>query len=570
MYGKSFHPWVIALTVASAILSGCAGRAGRTLDDVESYVQESPDSAFTVLEAMDTSAFFRPRDAARYSLLHTMAADKTTMDTNDVSLIAPAVRYYTRKGPLKYRMMTKFYEGRLNRYAGNCQEAIVSGTKAKQLADRIGDLYWRAMTCSELGYTYGKALLTREELSYLSEAKDLWFEYGDETHKRNAIANLAMAYCTEAEFERADSLYACLIRDFPSKPHYLVKRAQNAMLGVLYPPEEIVDMYRTAMDKGVEMSVEYYYEYACALAHNGNHRDARSILDQLEQYPKDLNASYCLFHIAEAGCDYQQAFFWLKTYMHKSDSVVNQVLDQSVYKSLATQSKLESKIAEERAKRISVITWTVAVALCLGAFGVYRKRRRILEEENDRLVRLCDESNRLLESLRHQGASDLNEVKGRLKTTEEKLSRLRNSFARMYQSQLKSIGQLLDYDYSDAKQRLESYKAQYAERVEGILNSLRKDFRNQQEFENIINSELEGIMTKLRADFQDFKEDDFRLLSYVIVGFDYTTCSSLMDWSGSRVRVYKMRLAQQIEASGSENRDLYMSFLAPRKQSRRD
>ena len=106
MYGKSFHPWVIALTVASAILSGCAGRAGRTLDDVESYIQESPDSAFTVLEAMDTSAFFRPRDAARYSLLHTMAADKTTMDTNDVSLIAPAVRYYTRKGPLKYRMMT--------------------------------------------------------------------------------------------------------------------------------------------------------------------------------------------------------------------------------------------------------------------------------------------------------------------------------------------------------------------------------------------------------------------------------------------------------------------------------
>ena len=50
------------------------------------------------------------------------------------------------------------------------------------------------------------------------------------------------------------------------------------------------------------------------------------------------------------------------------------------------------------------------------------------------------------------------EADSKLKTMEGRLLSLRTSYARMYQSQLKSIGQLLDYNYSNAKHQIEIYK----------------------------------------------------------------------------------------------------------------
>lgn len=89
-----------ALAASSAsVFPGCAGRGSlNQLDDVESYIQEAPDSALAVLESMDTSSFRSRSDKALFSLLHSMALDKNFIDTTSTDVIMPAVDYYRSHG----------------------------------------------------------------------------------------------------------------------------------------------------------------------------------------------------------------------------------------------------------------------------------------------------------------------------------------------------------------------------------------------------------------------------------------------------------------------------------------
>ncbi|MGX8707874.1 MAG: hypothetical protein ACSW72_03880, partial [Bacteroidales bacterium] len=73
------------LLVLLLLPSGCGSRQAETvLDDVESYIQARPDSALTVLRALDTTTLNSQKLRAHYALLHAMALDKNWIDTSDV------------------------------------------------------------------------------------------------------------------------------------------------------------------------------------------------------------------------------------------------------------------------------------------------------------------------------------------------------------------------------------------------------------------------------------------------------------------------------------------------------
>ncbi len=93
--------------VALLPLLSCGNRAvSAQLDDIESYIQERPDSALAAIEAIDTNSLSTRALAAKYSLLYAMALDKNYIDTTDLSIIEPAVNYYMRHGGASPRVRT--------------------------------------------------------------------------------------------------------------------------------------------------------------------------------------------------------------------------------------------------------------------------------------------------------------------------------------------------------------------------------------------------------------------------------------------------------------------------------
>ena len=82
---------VIILTSCTAI------DVRRTLNDVETYIAERPDSALSVLESIDTTSLTTKGLRAHHALLHAMALDKNYIDVTDDSLALTAVNYFQKR-----------------------------------------------------------------------------------------------------------------------------------------------------------------------------------------------------------------------------------------------------------------------------------------------------------------------------------------------------------------------------------------------------------------------------------------------------------------------------------------
>ena len=74
----------IILFALVLVLFGCSHRTAVILDDVETYIQERPDSALATLLAIDTTTLTTKKLQAHYALLHTMALDESCIDMQQI------------------------------------------------------------------------------------------------------------------------------------------------------------------------------------------------------------------------------------------------------------------------------------------------------------------------------------------------------------------------------------------------------------------------------------------------------------------------------------------------------
>ena len=119
----------LLLVPVVALLSACSPVVHRqlttTFDDVESFINDHPDSALTVLSGVDSMALNTRALRARYSLLYVMALDKCYEDITAPGLLDPAVAWYERHGSADEKMKTLYYEGRIAQANKNSSDAAV-------------------------------------------------------------------------------------------------------------------------------------------------------------------------------------------------------------------------------------------------------------------------------------------------------------------------------------------------------------------------------------------------------------------------------------------------------------
>ena len=71
-----------------------------------------------------------------------MALDNNYIDVTDDSLASVALDYFSRKGPEKYEVRSRYYLGLSYFYAGDLSSAILETTKAEEVAEKSDSLYW--------------------------------------------------------------------------------------------------------------------------------------------------------------------------------------------------------------------------------------------------------------------------------------------------------------------------------------------------------------------------------------------------------------------------------------------
>ena len=69
------------------------------------------------------------------------------------------------------------------------------------------------------------------------------------------------------------------------------------------------------------------------------------------------------------------------------------------------------------------------------------------------------------------------------------------------------------------------------------------------------------IMTHLRTEMPKMKELDYAIFSYIIVGFDATTISRLLDMTVNNVYAHKRRIRVKIEEKHPVHAEQFLEML---------
>ena len=152
MYMKNFI-FTIILTI---YLVSCSSDSIylRTLCEIESYIEEQPDSALTVLQDIHAYELSSDKERAKHALLLSMALDKTYIDKTDFEVLQPAIDYFKDNGTATDKLRTHYYEGRIYHNQGNDALAMQSYVNAINKGETSDDILTKARLYVAQGNIY--------------------------------------------------------------------------------------------------------------------------------------------------------------------------------------------------------------------------------------------------------------------------------------------------------------------------------------------------------------------------------------------------------------------------------
>lgn len=534
----------------SVMLCSCCNNnnVSRLLDEVESYINERPDSALQVLKSVQESEVKGSRLRARYSLLYVMALDKNYIDLVSDSLLRPALNYYGRKGTSSEKMKSLFYQGVIQYNAKDYEQAIVTLSKAEKLALSIPDSLFLGMIYSTESVVYNKNYNSYEEYRYALKAYECYSDIGAEYKALTAKFTLGVSYQSLRRFDEAIAVYSELLPEFIAlKDTILIadclKSCAFASVFKDVPdPDRCIKMFEQAVNEYKSpLTAREYGCLAYAYSLNGDYHSADSILSQLSGFEESLYWGYMVNRLRG---DYKTAIKQMEKANERQDSIVLVTLRESAVKALGTYYRLEA--ADSENKIVTLRLWLTSLALSivivvLIIIFVVRHYKEKYSTEMEQLLSIAESAKREKE-IEHG-------------LYEKQLFELRKKISLQHKSRFSLLKDLCEkYTFYDNKSDQQRF---VREQIVPLLESIRKESGSHSDFEDLINKNLCNIMSKLRGDMRTFTENDFVLISYVIAGFDASLIARLMDMKKSDVYSRKHRLSVRILNAHTENSELY-------------
>lgn len=566
--------FVIIFLLMSFLLVSCDNRQTKSLlQDVETYIQERPDSALRVLRKVDSLTLNTKALRARYSVLFAMALDKNYIDTTALSILEPTVAYYEKFGSPKDKMLSYYYLGRIYSNRKDYPNAVIFYSQALRESSEY-DYYHRGLIYAASADAYNASFNDEEELRNTILAYECFEKIGDKDLDLS-LYKVAQAYHNNERFDVADSLYSLVYSGKDSTSRLALYAMEDLVSNDLYQEKQDVERDLELLEYVAEhrgnLSLESYYEYAYLLLLAGKESEAENILSQLSNREANGKTMEIRYRIAECKGQNEEALALLKSMLSHQNDVVKKKLAQSVFKAQSDYYRLTAEVSEQKstiANQRSVIILIAGLMMAGLLYIVFMKRKTALIREKDRLAQAVEESEKLLETVRNRAKQekeerdkDIFDLKSRNERERDKIKELRDMYVSLYQKRFSEIGKYYD---AASSHRLESIKEKAYHDVisstQALFEEIASGSEGQKKFEARINADLDDIVSKIRSDFPKLKDDDIRFICYLIVGFDTSTISFLMDISKENVRVKKHRLREKLNGYSGPNETLYRLF----------
>ena len=542
------HFFLIIATLGS-ILSCTSHNISRTLKNVESYIMERPDSALTVLESIERSSLKTQRNKAQHALLHAMALDKNYIDVTDDSLAQVAVDFYQKRGPMRNRARALYYLGKSYFYQEEYDKAILEYSKAEKIAEKCDSLFL-GMIYTAMSYTYNNTYNSIGEQTFAQKAYDVFTDIDAEQYIRSSKYRMAVSLHNNDDYDNAVKVYKEIIGESTSADYIMTQSIIDMTHSMLEMDEvdyyTIDSLFRKARNEyEAEFEEKDYWAWAYSLYRIGKKDEADKLISEI-QVSDEMTANFWKSRIAIYRQDYKAAYHYDKMTVHSQNNIINDILAESLatYQTEYYKSQLETseyKIKTRTIGLIAIIIFTSFLSIIIFLLIVRYVKKQ--QEEKDRLLEYAEEIKRQLNDAEQN--NDFSELK--------------RKYLSLYKSRFETIGTLTDQYYqSEGRTDFESLMFK---KVTSLINEVKNDSKNRKAFEAMLDNDLDGIMTNIRYEMPKLKELDYSIFSYLIVGFDATTISRLLDESVNNIYARKRRLRIKIEERNPEHAAQFLEMI---------
>ena len=184
---KSFLYFCLLLVI-SFVFSSCHSDRSRILVSAYSMVDSLPDSALSLLKKVKYDELSE-KDKAEYSLLFTMAQDKSGLDVDNDSLIRIAYDWFQQHQDDSLYAKCLYYMGKYYMLNDSTEQAISLLTESSEKSNKIGDLKTESMALEKLSKVY-QVVEPKKSLIFSKKALETYASYQYATLKNRIYLNL--------------------------------------------------------------------------------------------------------------------------------------------------------------------------------------------------------------------------------------------------------------------------------------------------------------------------------------------------------------------------------------------
>ncbi len=545
---------VLCVLSLSACGAGPRSRTDAVLDDVESYINERPDSALAVLRALDSTKIRPLRTKAHYNLLLAIARDKNNQDDgHGLSGMEPAVAWYRRHGSRYDQTRACYYLADMQHDAGMIAEATVNYTRAFELAEVQREWFFAGMSANNLSNLYQSGFDYAQSLEFARRSVEAFEKIDKPQHLLYSRMLLANGYYNNQRFEQSISICDSLIKEATKMGYHgiaadALSTSAEAYISLDPPVQDSTLARLDRVKKMYPLHAAQSAVYAWALFLDGRTTGAKKWISQAYSVAKSERDSILVMpweaRIAESKGDIIRANQLLKTIQKYTDRQINNAVLQSVEKARAyyfkDQNESLARIMQQDKRRWNEILFLIVSVTVL--ILLFYRTRMILAERDAR-----EQQVRLEEK--------------------EKANTVLSEKLTLYGT---TVRETLDFGFDVLNRLSEAYyhpnlsrQENYHEIIKEYLTDVTSRTRLGDSIETNINIIHDDVLSKLRTEVPALKEEDIKLFSFCLFGFSYKAINAFSPKSSSINTAYSRvhRLRKTIEKSGSTYTDFFLSFL---------
>ena len=363
-----------------------------TLTDVESYIEERPDSALVVLERIDVSELSSKEERAKHALLLSMAMDKNYIDRTDFDVLQPAIDYYEDNGSATDKLRTFYYQGRIYHNRGDEAAAMESYVKAINIGANSDDILTKARLYVAQGNIYNSLLRWDNAINSNLQAAEYFFHMDKIDSYVNCNLKACNGYIHNNDYDNAQRIL--------DKCSNYIDEVSNERLSLYYAAQLTLQI-QIEDNRNISTTIYEYFKsvpdanrnhltIANAYIAIGENNKALDILegrDYSSNNSKEMKYYATLVAIYENLHNYQLAHEANKKFYELHDAHVYSIFEQDT-QFVEERYNLEmAKAKETDAKnRLTIIVLGCVVAVLALLIVVYIIRKRLLVSRNRNIL----------------------------------------------------------------------------------------------------------------------------------------------------------------------------------------